>query len=80
MPDLQRERQNLAKAETDVVQGELRVSQQEALIAELERDGHNTAAARALLTTLRATLAEWRKHRANLVRLVDDGEHNGADA
>jgi hypothetical protein len=69
--DLQAE---LAKARADVAQGEDRVAKQEALIAELQRDGHDTAAARALLAAFRHMLNEWRNHRDQVERMVADVE------
>jgi hypothetical protein len=51
-------------AERHVREGEKRVARQEALVAELDRDGHGDAAARArdLLTTLRQSLQLAREH------------------
>jgi hypothetical protein len=46
----------LEMAQRHVAEGEARVAQQMALIAELARDGHNTARAQALLATLKGTL------------------------
>jgi hypothetical protein len=43
-------------AQRHVAEGEARVAQQTARIAELARDGHNTAQARAVLATLKDTL------------------------
>jgi hypothetical protein len=46
----------LEMAQRHVVEGEARVAHQTALVAELARDGHNTARADALLATLKNTL------------------------
>jgi hypothetical protein len=46
----------LEMAQRHVAEGEARVAHQTALVAELARDGHNTARADALLATLKNTL------------------------
>jgi hypothetical protein len=46
----------LEMAQRHVAEGEVRVARQTALVAELARDGHNTARAEALLATLKNTL------------------------
>ncbi|RXG83666.1 hypothetical protein EAS61_41455 [Bradyrhizobium zhanjiangense] len=47
--------QHLAMAERHVALSEKHLLKQEALIAELDRDGHDTADAVELLATMRAT-------------------------
>jgi hypothetical protein len=42
---------HLAKAERHVAQANVIIGRQRSLVAELERDGHDTAAARGLLAT-----------------------------
>jgi hypothetical protein len=49
--------QHLAVADRHVAQGEAHLARQEALISELDRDGHNTTDAWALLKTMRNTQA-----------------------
>lgn len=49
--------QHLALAERHISQGETHLAKQEALISTLDRDGHDTTEAWALLTTMRATQA-----------------------
>jgi hypothetical protein len=63
MRELERERQHLAKAERDIVEGEERVTRQTFLIDELRRDGHDVAGAEVLLATMQQTLEEFRQHR-----------------
>jgi hypothetical protein len=46
----------LEMVQRHVAQGEARVTQQTAVIADLARDGHNTARAEAQLTILKDTL------------------------
>jgi hypothetical protein len=45
---------HLAEAERHIVQGETHLARQFALIAELERRGHDTRCAQAVLTTMSA--------------------------
>ena len=78
MPDPEREWQDLVRAEADIVAGEERLSRQEALVAELQRDGHDTKAAKVLLETLRRTLDEWRTHRAQIIRHVQTAQERSA--
>ncbi|SCB54784.1 hypothetical protein GA0061098_103052 [Bradyrhizobium shewense] len=61
--------QHLVMAERHVALGEKHVLKQEALIAELDRDGHNTADALKLLAIMRAT---QRLHRQDRDRLLAD--------
>jgi hypothetical protein len=48
---------HLAEAERHIAQGETHLAKQSALIAELERHGHDTRGAQAVLTTMRETQA-----------------------
>ena len=59
----------LAMAERHVAEGEIRIRGQEALLAELERNGHDAAAitARELLAQMREFLDLSRAHRARLL-------------
>jgi len=47
--DAEMARDHLAQAERHVAQGERHIARQREIIAELERDGHDTAQARATL-------------------------------
>jgi hypothetical protein len=47
--------QHLAQAERHAAEGRRHLARQEALVAELDRDGHDTTEARKVLATLRAT-------------------------
>ncbi len=58
---------NLAQAERHVAEGERHLARQEAIIAELDRDGHDATEALKLLATLRATQA---LHEQDLKRLL----------
>ena len=59
--------QPLAMAERHVALGEHHLARQEALIAELDRDGHDTADALKLLATMRATQRLHRQERNRLL-------------
>ncbi|WP_201833803.1 hypothetical protein [Microvirga zambiensis] len=68
MPDLNLDREHLAKAERDIAEGERRVTRQMILIEKLRHDGHDTVEAEHLLLTLETTLAEWQAHREEILR------------
>ena len=68
---LARERADLAKAERDVVAGEMRVTRQMLRIEALRVGGHDTAQAERQLTVFEATLAEWNAHRAEILRTLE---------
>lgn len=59
--------QQLVEAERHIAQSEEHISTQEGLIAELDRDGHDTTEARAILDTLRQTQAV---HRQDVARIL----------
>ena len=63
MLDLATEKEHLAKAESDIAEGERRITQQTELIERLRRDDHNVGEAETLLETLRQTLRTWQDHR-----------------
>jgi hypothetical protein len=75
--ELERERWALRKADRDIADGEQRISRQIRLIDELDRDGHDTVAAKDLLATMRTTLEEWRHHRALIVAEIERLEAKG---
>jgi hypothetical protein len=64
--------QHLAQAERHVARGNVHISRQETLIAEMDRHGHDTIDARKLLVTLRTTQA---LHRQDVERLLRELEH-----
>jgi hypothetical protein len=51
--DRDRLRQDLAQAQRDAAEGRRSIAHQEALLARIERDGHNAAEARKILAALR---------------------------
>ncbi len=54
---------HLAEAEKRLALGEQHIARQERLVAELDRDGHDTKEAFALLTTFRKLQAQHVAHR-----------------
>ena len=71
MVDRKHLQEHLAQAERHVAQGEQHVARQEELVRELERDGHDTAAARKLLAQFGEMLA---LHRADRDRILKELE------
>ncbi len=63
--------QYLEQAERHAAEGRQLVARQEALVAELDRDGHDTDAARKVLETLRETQS---LHEADVRRLLEELE------
>jgi hypothetical protein len=69
--NLEREQADLAKAERDIVEGQIRITEQELRIEQLRLDGHDTKQAEELLALLRGTLAEWVAHREQILKTID---------
>lgn len=70
--DLEQEEANLRKANDDLAKADARIRKQETLLATLERDGHNTAAAIILLDTLRDTRRVMAEHRRQIVEAIEE--------
>jgi hypothetical protein len=64
---------HLAQAENDVRAGRAHVERQIGLLAELERDGHDTAQAKDLLATFREALSQHEAHRDRLLAELGTG-------
>jgi hypothetical protein len=64
--------QHLAEAKRHVAQGEAHLAKQEAIVAELDRDGHDTTAARAVLATLRDTQSLHKQGRDRILRELQE--------
>lgn len=60
------ERDHLAAAQRDVLQGKRRIAEQVELLERLKRDGHDTGQAQVLLETFNQTLSAWRDHREQI--------------
>jgi hypothetical protein len=63
MLDLATEKEHLAKADSDIAEGERRIARQADLIEEMRGNGQGMAEAEHFLDTLRQTLQAWRDHR-----------------
>jgi hypothetical protein len=61
-------REHLAEAEAQVAKGLKHLAEQRAVIAELERDGHDTKTARELFATLMQSQELHIEHRDRLKR------------
>jgi ferritin len=62
---------HLQEAERHVATGERHIVEQERRIADLDRDGHDTTQARALLETFRTLQAEHVAHRDHILRELE---------
>ncbi len=71
--DRLRVRQELSELETSIAEGAGRIARQEHLIAELERDGHDTVTAREILETFRQTLALHQETKKRLLLELGEG-------
>ena len=76
--DRKMELDHLAVAERAVAQGERHIEREERMIADLDRDGHDTTQARALLATYRLTQADHVAHRNRLLKMLQ--QRNGSSA
>ena len=70
--DRKMELAHLAIAEKAVIDGERHIQHQERLVAELDRDGHDTREALALLATFWRMQAQLVAHRDLLLRKVGE--------
>ncbi|WP_114948706.1 hypothetical protein [Microvirga calopogonii] len=73
MPNVQHEREHLAKADRDIADGERRVAQQIILIEQMRKDGQNTALAEEFLRNLEQTLEQWHAHRRLILDAIARG-------
>jgi hypothetical protein len=64
------ELEHLALAERTVAQGERHIQREEQMISELDRAGHDTRDAMALLATYRRTQAEHIAHRNLILKML----------
>jgi hypothetical protein len=69
--DVDDEREALKKANRDIGTARERIARQEALIVELEHDGHSTSAAVTLLNVLKETLEAMLDYRATIVEQIE---------
>jgi hypothetical protein len=66
--------EHLVQAERIIAEGERHIDHQERAVAELDRDGHDTQEALALLAMFRRTQAEHLAHRNLLLEMM---QHHG---
>ena len=77
MSDLATEKDHLAKAERDIVEGEERVERQAELVGRMRGAGQDVSLAEALLRTLCETLQQWKDHRDEILRAIARLEGQG---
>lgn len=58
---------DLAQAERHIAEGRETIARQEQIVAELDRDGHDTSAAWALLRAFRNSMEQHLDHRNRLL-------------
>ncbi len=68
--ELAREREVLARADRDVLQGRLRVQAQDRLVSDLRSRGADVREAERLLRLMRETLHQWQQHRVLILQRV----------
>ena len=73
MPDMQQEREHLAKANRDIADGERRVAEQIILIQQMTEKGQDTALAEECLRNLEQTLEQWHVHRRLILEALARG-------
>jgi hypothetical protein len=61
--EISSKQRKLAEADHHIAAAESLIARQTSLLADLERDGHNTETARALLETMQRSLREMHAHR-----------------
>ena len=69
--DRNKEVQNLNEADRHISKAERAVSQQIAIVAKLERDGHDSSLAVKELRHFEKALEVMRKHRENIVKTIE---------
>ncbi|GJE03342.1 hypothetical protein [Methylobacterium isbiliense] len=63
MPNIDREREHLAKADRDIAEGAQRINELVVRIQAGTAAGHDTTEAKRLLELMRETLEQWQVHR-----------------
>jgi hypothetical protein len=63
--------ETLSMIETHITNGRTRIYRQRSLVVSMERDGHDTAQARALLGALSETLLLFENHREAILKTLD---------
>ena len=70
MTDLQKEHEDLAKAELDIIAGEKRITEHIVRIQKMKDTGQSTTRAEEMLRTLEETLEAWRGHRQAILDTI----------
>lgn len=71
MLSLETEKQNLAKADRDIAEGERRIAEQTVLLNKMSKSGMgDLSSAQQLLTSLKQTLQTWKDHRAIILETI----------
>ncbi|WP_114771326.1 hypothetical protein [Microvirga subterranea] len=70
MSRIRKEREDLAKANVHIAEGERRVAQQIGLIQWMTKKGHDTEEATKLLWNYQTTLETWREHRRLILQEI----------
>ncbi len=73
MVDMHKEREDLAKADRDIAEGEKRVAEQIILIHRMAETGQDTALAEEFLRRLEQTLEQWHVHRRLILEALARG-------
>ena len=71
------ELRHLAMSDRHLAEGAERIAKQEVILAELDKDGHDTTAAAQLLETFRAVQEEGVKHRRMILEALNEPEDEG---
>lgn len=75
MNEIEREKADLAKADQDIAEGEVRITRQREMVEQLRGARHDLAQAEALLDNLREALNAWKGHRTQIlarIRLLEE--------
>ena len=70
MPDIQREREDLAKADHHIMEGEKRITEQIIRIQRMKDAGQDTTQAEAMLWTFEKVLEAWKAHRQAILDII----------
>ena len=70
MSDLRKERDDLARADQQIADGERRLSDQVLLIERMIKHGHDTTEAKRLLQNYEETLKQWHCHRQLIIHEI----------
>jgi hypothetical protein len=75
MPDLEREAQDLLIADEHIAAGQKRLSEHVRLAETLPPRSRERAAAEMLSSTLQTSLAQWERHREQILHVIDPARY-----